>query len=300
MKPKVIVGVLIAFCWVISAQGCGDDSGKALKAVKADKLGGKLQEHKLTKVEGKDGAWTFTGKLDNGAECKGTVSKPTDANAKWPVTVECPKVKKKVVDPTDGAFAACTGGDNASCEKIFELGKANDDDKGDFEDSLRYFELACSKDIDTACGMACVYFRGERAGVGIKEDTDKAIATCTKACDANVEGACTLLGRTLQDKKKDKAGALKVFEKACDSQKDGDACHRYGQIIRYATATRAADPVSAMDYYDRGCRHGWSGACKFLGDDLKARAGKGDKNRAQRAYSRACELGDKDACSLTD
>ena len=277
------------------AQGCGSDDQKvAMKAVKADKRGGLLQDVELTQA--KDGVWDIKGTLKNGAACTGKVEKPQNSNDKWPVEITCAKQKKQKKDPTEGAFANCEGGDNAACEKIYELGKTNDDERDDFEAALTYFELACSKQIDEACGMACIYHHGERKGVGIAQDLKKATEYCKLACDANVDGGCTTLSVILEKEGKTEE-ALAVAKKACDEARDGEACMRAGMIVRISSPERAADPDLAITYHRRGCGHGWPDACVSWGDALKKRGNKGDAKEASRAYDRGCQLGDKEACT---
>ncbi len=275
-------------------QGCGSDDQKvAMKAVKADKLGGVLEDIELSQA--KDGVWDLKGKLKNGAACTGTVEKPTNANDKWPVKITCLKKKKKKADPTEGALASCEGGDNAACEKIFELGKSNDTERVEFAESLNYFELACNKQIDEACGMACIYHHGERQAFDIKKDLKKATQFCKQACDANIDGGCTTLSVILEKEGKTEE-ALTVAKKACEEARDGEACMRAGMIVRISSPERAADPDLAIEFHRKGCGYNWPAACVAQGDALKKRGNKGDAKDAVRAYSRGCEQGDKEAC----
>jgi len=287
--------VLLALAMLVTTQGCGTDDQKvAMKAVKADKLGGRLQDVALSQA--KEGVWDIKGKNKAGAECTGTVEKPKNANDPWPVTVKCPKSKKKKEDPTGGAFAGCEAGDNAACEKLHELGMTNDKERDDFEAALTYFELACSKQIDDACGMACVYHHGERKGVGIAQDLTKAVDYCKQACDANVDGGCTTLSVILEKEGKTEE-ALKVAKKACEEARDGEACMRAGMIVRISSPERAANPDLAIEFHRKGCSHSWPDACVAWGDALKKRGNKGDDREASRAYDRGCQLGDKEACT---
>ena len=296
MKSAKYVVLVTGFLFMF--QGCGTDDQKvAMKAVKADKMGGALEGVELTQA--KDGVWDIKGKLKNGAECTGKVEKPSNANDKWPVTITCPKKKKKKQDPTGGAFASCEGGDNAACEKIYELGKTNDKDRDDFEAALTYFELACNQQVDDACGMACIYHHGERQAFDIKKDLKKATTFCKQACDANIDGGCTTLSIILEKEGKTEE-ALTVAKKACEEAQDGEACMRTGMIVRISSPERAADPDLAIDFHRKGCGYSWPAACVAQGDALKKRGNKGDSKDAARAYGRGCDLGDKDACKLAN
>ena len=274
-----------------------NDEKAAMDAVRNSKRGGFLQDITLTKSG--DGSWKIEGKLksNNAVVCTGTVKKSEKPDQPWPVDITCPRAEK--ADPTNGAFAKCESGDADACSELFKLGKTHDETRDDFETALSYFELACSKQHDDACAMACVYHHGEREAVGIAKNLKKAIAPCNHACDANADGGCTTLSLILEKEGKTEE-ALAVAKKACDEARDGQSCMRAGMITRISSPTRAADPDLALEYHRKGCGHNWSAACMAWGDALRKRGKKGDAKDATRAYSKGCNLGDKQACSMAN
>ena len=300
MTVRSDIYVVLAFALFLLLPGCGSDEKKlALDAVKADKLGKRLQEVELT--ESKKGVWDIKGTTKSGVECTGTVEKPSNAGDAWPVSLQCKKKKtdKRTEDPSKGLFAKCEGGDDTACKSLYELGKERDDER-EYETALKYFELACGKQIDEACSMACKYHFGERMQAGdIKKNYEKAQESCQKACDANLDQGCTTLSIVLQHEGKTEE-ALKKLIKACEDASNGEACMGAGMIVRISSPERAADPDRAIQYHRKGCGHRWPDACLAWGHALKKRGKKGDDKDAMRAFNKGCVLGNKEACSIAN
>ena len=298
MNARPMLSKLIVATLAVALVACGDDSGRVLQILRVDPSTSKLKEFQLKPVEGKDGRWTFTAKRKDGKECTGSVKRPeeTGPNAKYDVKVNCPVVNKKTVDPAKEKLRACRAADKAACQALHAIALQYDTrehENWNYEDASSFFDAACAQDVAESCRMACLYHRGERPPV--KSDNVKATKACAKGCEANIAESCTNLGRTYE-RLGDKASALKVFDKACKELSDGDACLRYGQIVRISTASRAADPEKALEYYVLGCKRSDATSCKFLGDELKKSKKRSDKKRALRSYRQGCELGNEESC----
>jgi TPR repeat protein len=78
------------------------------------------------------------------------------------------------------------------------------------------------------------------------------------------------------------------------SSKRAAGCARLGQLTAQGIGTDA-DPELAAEFFERGCAHGDSKACRSLGDTLSG-AGGSSQRRAVELFVGACVAGDSEAC----
>ena len=102
--------------------------------------------------------------------------------------------------------------------------------------------------------------------------------------------------------KRDYTGALKVFMKECDVDKNGWACGN-AAIMYYKGFGTKADAIKAKEYDKKGCDLHDIASCENLGEILLV----ADKNKASAIYylDKTCHMGkyaknklDKDAVNM--
>jgi hypothetical protein len=157
--------------------------------------------------------------------------------------------------------------------------------------AVTLFTKACDGNDALGCAnLASLTWDGE----GVAKDPKKAALLSEKACIAGDAFSCGTLGSLWAQGElgaKDPVKAAKYFEQAC---KGGSAsgCNQLGMALwNGAGVTRA--PEQAMDVWTTACADRNAAACANVGRALKER---GDDGRARKAMSRACSLGDAEAC----
>jgi len=146
--------------------------------------------------------------------------------------------------------------------------------------------------------------RGEQAE--FKDDKAGAAKLYKKACDEKIPGGCAHLAMMQREGgggvKKDAAKAEQELKGLCDGG-DGYACYGVGIIYETtltAGTSHSADEVIAM--YDKGCTQKSVDACNALG--MLYHSGRSgapkDSAKAAAALRRGCELGDRMSCLQID
>jgi hypothetical protein len=92
--------------------------------------------------------------------------------------------------------------------------------------------------------------------------------------------------------------AAELEARACLEHGAGETCAAAGSRVAGGRGL-AADPLRALDLYERGCAAG-DARCCLLGGDLASSLGDAvpDPERGSRFYRRACEGGDATGCAL--
>ena len=99
------------------------------------------------------------------------------------------------------------------------------------------------------------------SGVGVPQDSAKALELLTKACAADDPGGCNSLGAIYAEGKgvpKDAQKAGTFFEKACKAGHAG-GCANQGSLL-----VKAGDKARGVELLQKGCKAGDAGGCSAL------------------------------------
>ena len=165
---------------------------------------------------------------------------------------------------------------------------ASDHEAGEHARAHRRYELACEAGVAEACGNWGLMFEH---GQGVPTDLRRARDLYSRACDSDDLEGCVHLGvATLAED-----GAVSDVE-------DGlrRACAK--DVARGCTTLAQALPRGAEENDDieslleQACRLDDAHGCRLLGVHLERDVERGDLVAAQRAFDRACDLGDSAGC----
>ncbi len=163
---------------------------------------------------------------------------------------------------------------------------AIDHEAGEFARAHRRYELACEAGEPQACGNWGLMFEH---GLGVPVDLDRALGLYDEACDGDDLQACVHLGVATLAEDGSLAGMEKDLRRAC--AKD---------VARGCTTLAQALPVDEQDDIEsllkQACKLDDARGCRLLGVHLERDVVKPDLIAAQRAFARACELGDAAGC----
>lgn len=191
--------------------------------------------------------------------------------------------------------AACRRGELRGCSKhAFRLIENSRDPKV-VEKAIALFTRACDGGDALGCSnLASFAWDGE----GMPKDPQKAAKYAEKACNAGDAFACGTLGSLWAQGdlgKQDHARAIELFKKACTGGSPG-GCNQLG--VAYFQGQGAPKNVDqAMKHWNDACRERNASACTNMGRVMRAN---NDHARAEKAFARACKLGDADACKERD
>jgi len=158
------------------------------------------------------------------------------------------------------------------------------------------YQRGCDLGNGLACnnlGDACEY------GSGVSRDLPRAASLYERACRTGHLLGCANLGHLVEHGEgtpRDMPRARALYHDACAGGDVYGCLHMALLAAEDAGAPR--DPQRSVDHWQRGCDARGARACAFVGllfedgPDGYAR----DEGRSQRAMSRACDLGDKEAC----
>jgi TPR repeat protein len=142
---------------------------------------------------------------------------------------------------------------------------------------------------------------GHRAMPTFDDDDPQAAAYYTRACDADVMEACSMLGTCYWTGScgvnKDGERGLALFQKACDGG-DMGACGQLGTCYEVGGCGLMKSGERAVAFYQKACAGGEMSMCNNLGVCyFKGECGLGkDDKRAAALYNKACRGGDSSAC----
>jgi TPR repeat protein len=157
--------------------------------------------------------------------------------------------------------------------------------------AITLFTKACDGNDALGCAnLASLTWDGE----GVTRDPKKAAVLSEKACTAGDAFSCGTLGSLWAQGElgaKDPAKAAKYFEQACQGG-SASGCNQLGMALWTGAGVTKA-PERAMDVWTTACADKNAAACANVGRALKER---GDDARGRKAMSRACSLGDAEAC----
>jgi TPR repeat protein len=203
---------------------------------------------------------------------------------------------------TEKAFAlaekACQHGDGFACDRLGDMhaseeGAGSDPDRAQqfFAKAAKYHQTGCDKDY----AIDCFRLGGlHEYGLGVGQDTQKAILLLEKSCDAELAAACKELSYIYKNSNhvtNDGEKAAKYDEKACDF---GDAynCYSLGKSYVDGDDDLAKDSAKAARLWRKGCDFDSDDSCESLGDLYMAGATGilQDKARAADLYKKALSL----------
>jgi len=186
---------------------------------------------------------------------------------------------------------ACDRDALRGCSKLAFRLVENSRDAAVVKRAIGLFTKACDGgDVLGCSNLASFYWDGE----GVAKDAKKSAQLSQKACDGGDAFACGTLGSLwaqgeLGAKDVEKAAAL--FKRACDGG-SASGCNQLGN----ATAAGLGVTKSleqAMTLWTKACKGGNGAACTNAGRFLRKQ---GDDRTADKAFARACRLGDDDGC----
>lgn len=190
---------------------------------------------------------------------------------------------------------ACKGGLLKGCSKqAFRLIERSRDPKV-VKQAISLFTKACDGGDALGCSnLASFAWDGE----GMPRDVKKAAAYAEKGCAGGDAFACGTLGSLWWQGelgKKDDPKAVGLFEKACAGG-SATGCNLAG-IAYFEGRGAKKDVEKALSTWNGACRERNGAACSNLGRALRA---KNDHARAEKAFARACKLGDEEGCKERD
>lgn len=190
---------------------------------------------------------------------------------------------------------ACERGELRGCSKQGFRLIENSRDPAAVKRALGLFTRACDGGDALGCSnLASFAWDGE----GMPRDVKKAAALAEKACTGGDAFACGTLGSLWAQGelgKKDDAKAAGLFEKACKGGSPS-GCNHLG-IAQFEGRGVKKDVEQAMETWNGACREKNGAACANMGRVLRSR---NDHVRAEKAFTRACKLGDQAACGERD
>lgn len=186
---------------------------------------------------------------------------------------------------------ACDRDALRGCSKLGFRLVENSRDVAVVKRAIGLFTKACDGgDVLGCSNLASFYWDGE----GVAKDVKKSAQLSQKACDGGDAFACGTLGSLwaqgeLGAKDIEKAAAL--FKRACDGG-SASGCNQLGNATAAGLGV-AKSLEQAMTLWTKACKGGNGAACTNAGRFLRKQ---GDDRTADKAFSRACKLGDDDGC----
>jgi len=204
---------------------------------------------------------------------------------------------KKFSEAQKPLETACEGGNLEGC---YYLAWYYESGTGVFRDEKKAKPLylkACEGGIGKSCA--------ELGLMLLREEDDEAAKQAhkylTKGCSADVAKACSGLGYLLLNGKgveKSPSKAQKMMVKGCHGG-FGRGCTEIGRMYAYAVGVERDDSI-AISWYKKGCnaQNEDASGCYQAGLTL-VRSGKPEERaEAKELFTRACKMGEKEACSL--
>ena len=149
----------------------------------------------------------------------------------------------------------------------------------DYKNSISILDKACQNGTSDACFVLGIMYD---TGEVVKQDSDLAVTLYTKACDASMSKSCGRLGTiyfhgisVTKDQQRGKA----LYTKACDNG-HAESCIRLGGIYENSDGVEDRPVVTQRKLLPA-----------FFNYDE-------DMRKAKELYSKACELGNSEGCTL--
>jgi TPR repeat protein len=196
----------------------------------------------------------------------------------------------------DLAPKACSAGSARDCSVVGQMSLKGEGVPRDPSAAVLPLQRACDASLIGACmSLGLLLYSGAS---GVPRDQVQSAIAFRRACDGGIGAACRSLGMQLRDGAGvpiDRAQAFKRFQRAC-TLGDDDGC--WGKAVALANGQGTArNEDEAMKLFSQLCGKRLATACHDEGVLAKR---KGDLDRAQRAFDRACQLGDSGSCTAAE
>jgi TPR repeat protein len=180
-----------------------------------------------------------------------------------------------------------TGAVNASQQTCVECA-LRDSDPAALPDAGAQFEQGCDEGDPRSCSILGVMLQEGRGGLA--QDATRAKRLFNYACLHGNVRACVSLGKIIEHKRADVAGASAMYELACYGG-DAEGCYHLGRV------RSIDDDMAAIDPLERGCKAGNGPSCELLGSMYQhGRGVASDMRRARSLYRDACAHGRAELC----
>jgi TPR repeat protein len=190
-----------------------------------------------------------------------------------------------------GALAACPRKDAAACGALGSAFQRQGQLGGNVELERRYHDRGCQLGSGQSClALGSSYF-------DVESEQKRVSKLMDRACELGVAEGCTQIGYryiAATGVAQDVPRGLRALERGCMLGSAG-ACRRSGAYYAYGEARDAARSLALAR---QGCEldDGWS--CDHVGFAYEyGEEAPLDKAKAREFYARACDLGERIACS---
>jgi TPR repeat protein/serine/threonine protein kinase len=190
---------------------------------------------------------------------------------------------------------ACTRGDGEAC---WNLGHMYEKGVGIPEDSSRAMALFLkSCDAGFARGCSSLGYMYE-FGIGANQDYSRAVALYSESCDRGFADGCSNSGTMYAQGRgvaRDFSRARSLFTKACNAS-SATGCYNLGYSFYLGEGVARDHPLAATLFL-KACDGGNANGCYSLG--LMCQIGEGvgkDKERAKELFQKSCSMGEKHSC----
>lgn len=183
----------------------------------------------------------------------------------------------------------------------FNLGYTAASGRGMVQDSARaaeLYEFGCTGKIGEACNAL-----GDLLKDAETPDAKRALVFFEKGCELKATRGCVNAGGLHyfgNGTARDQAKAGRYYRLACDADV-GLGCAGLATMVLLGEGGLVADPLSAMDLYEKGCRLDTYYGCYTYGLALSnGSLGAPDVEHAEPALRSACDAGNAEACAALD
>jgi len=188
--------------------------------------------------------------------------------------------------PIETVAARCEKGEMTYCNVVGHRYRAGTDAPKDWKLAANYYTIGCQGGEESSCEslyeMGFDYFYGKTQ----KQDYGLAIKLLQVSCHSDYGPACTTLGNAYEDGKgvkKNWAKALELYILGCNNG-SSDGCRYAGDVYL------KNEPAKAKAFYERGCKRDNPHACAKLGDFyLKGKIVKRDCGKAYECFLKSCD-----------
>ncbi|MEW6777155.1 MAG: hypothetical protein AB1405_12735 [Bdellovibrionota bacterium] len=190
---------------------------------------------------------------------------------------------------------SCGLGDAEGCANLGVHLRSASTDPEQLRIATLSFKKACEKESPLGCAeLGRAYLNGS----GVSKDLRESREIFAAACEKHGDQSCALLGSLYyqgEGVEKDRAKAAELFGRACDG-KDADGCFLSAQTALTGDGI-ARDVGLAEQRVRKGLeiRPEDAGGWETLGEILQEKNKAGEAS-AQEAFSKACSLGQAEAC----
>ena len=192
----------------------------------------------------------------------------------------------------DMVEAMCQRGDADGCDATAAFALARPKPTAaDFQRAAHAYERTCAAN-PAACDNIGLFYS---LGLGVPQDSARAISLLQKACDLKNGNGCYNLA-FLAEKSGDLGRVFTLYTKACESGSQ-EACVNLGMAYEKGRGVRQ-DLSAAAKLYDQACTKGMALGCNNLGHLYQEGLGlEKDPQKAAALFQKSCNDGVVQACT---